>query len=358
MKKILLASILFSLISFSSNASHYLGNDLRFEQIGPNQFVLVLRLATVSTLPPSNQVGCSIYVQNTNALATSASMQLDSSNSATVTIGSNTYGFNIGYYSDTVILPNDTNGYYGVGYHCCRSNIINHALAGMLYTCDIPNPALLGGNSNPRFVDYPDSLVFFIGINRNLDFSASDPDGDSLVYSLINPYESTSNGTKPFSLLTFNAAFNLSNILGPGGSLTINPATGILSGTAVQLGNYAIAVKCEEFRNGVLIGEVVRDIVIPAINAPIPTTSLGENMINIEASIYPNPSSGNFAILLNGADFSVSQLEIFDITGKQVMSSSLTSNKIEINTENWEKGLYFARISTGDKLITKKVIIQ
>ena len=355
MKKLLLLTILISSITVSSKASHYLGNDLRFEQIGANQFIVILRTATGIVLP--SQVNMNIYVENTNTLSTNVSLQLDSSRSDTTVIGPNTFTTSIAYYSDTVTLANNTNGYYAVASHCCRGISNNHASNHMLYTCDIPDPAILGGNSNPRFVNYPDSLFFFIGTNRNLDFSATDLDGDSLVYSIINPYDNTTGGAKPFTLLAFNVPYSLISILGPGATITINPSTGIITAMAQQLGTYVIAVKCEEYRNGVKIGEVVRDILIPATNTYV-FTSLDESTKKIEASIYPNPSNGNFTVSMNQTDFVSSSLEIFDITGKQIMNTIITSNQTNISTKNWRKGIYFARITSGDKLITKKVIVQ
>ena len=57
----------------------------------------------------------------------------------------------------------------------------------------------------------------------------------------------------------------------PGGDLTINPFTGELSWTASAVGNYVYTVVCEEYRNGLKIGEIRRDmqfIVLPNGNLP------------------------------------------------------------------------------------------
>lgn len=113
-----------------------------------------------------------------------------------------------------------------------------------------------------------------VSLAKILDFSCTDPDGDSLVYSLVTPYNnsSSSGGGKPFTLSNWNLGFGLPNYLGPGASCTINSSTGIVTTRATQLGFYQIAVLCEEYRNGVKIGESYRDIPVPAINCSILST--------------------------------------------------------------------------------------
>ena len=355
MKKLLLLLLLLTSISMSSKASHYYGNDLRLNQIGANQFVLILRLATSTAHTP--QVGCAVYSEVANALITNVSLQLDSSRNDTTVFGGNTFTLSIAYYSDTVTLANNPNGYYAVAGHCCRGMSMNHVSSNMLYTCNIPDPAIVGGNSNPKFVDYPDSLFMLVNTPRFLDFSATDPDGDSLVYSLITPYDNTTGGTKPFSLLAFNAGYNNPNILGPGAAISINSSTGFLTTRPAQLGSYFVAVKCEEYRNGVKIGEVVRDILIPSVNSSI-FTSLDEKNNEISATIFPNPSQGSFSILLTEKEISNSKLEIIDITGKQIMTNIINSKRTTVVTTDWGKGVYVIRITKGDSQTMKKVIIQ
>jgi gliding motility-associated-like protein len=50
-------------------------------------------------------------------------------------------------------------------------------------------------------------------------------------------------------------------------SLTISP-TGILNGVPPNLGQYVAGVRCEEYRNGVKIGEILRDFQFNVVNCP------------------------------------------------------------------------------------------
>jgi hypothetical protein len=74
---------------------------------------------------------------------------------------------------------------------------------------------------------------------------------------------------------------------------------------------------------------------------------------NPKLSIYPNPTSGTFKIqtpqLIN------SQLEIFNMLGEKIYSDLLRDENIELNAR---AGIYFVRVSDGEKVYTEKVVIE
>jgi gliding motility-associated-like protein len=51
-------------------------------------------------------------------------------------------------------------------------------------------------------------------------------------------------------------------------SLTVNPTTGVISGSPPALGQYVVGVKVDEYRNGVLINTVYRDFQFNVLNCP------------------------------------------------------------------------------------------
>jgi hypothetical protein len=69
---------------------------------------------------------------------------------------------------------------------------------------------------------------------------------------------------------------------------------------------------------------------------------------------YPNPSSGNFKIhsQLN------SHLEIFNPLGEKIYSAILNASEKEIDLKNATAGIYFVKVSDGDKTYTQKLVIQ
>ena len=146
------------------------------------------------------------------------------------------------------------------------------------------------GNSSPQFTVRP---VPFCCINQAYTFNngASDPNNDSLSYQMIMPRAAAGCTSTTFTDLAFDTPpagappYNLTtNPFPTNNTFNIDPITGQMSFTADYTGRMAIAVLVKEWRNGVLIGSVLRDmqIVVKAsgcsqspINAPQPGTSSG-----------------------------------------------------------------------------------
>lgn len=86
--------------------------------------------------------------------------------------------------------------------------------------------------------------------------NAFDPDGDSLAYELIVPFQAPNTEVPRYALP--------SQILpGPNNVVTLNPVTGDFVWNSPQsAGEYNIAIAIKEFRNGVLLNTVVRDMQI------------------------------------------------------------------------------------------------
>jgi ligand-binding sensor domain-containing protein len=74
-------------------------------------------------------------------------------------------------------------------------------------------------------------------------------------------------------------------------------------------------------------------------------------------TIYPNPSSGNFTLLLT-EKFNKAQLRIFDVYGKCVYQSQIINKESEIHTE-LPGGIYLYQVKDDKQLISSgKLIVQ
>lgn len=69
-------------------------------------------------------------------------------------------------------------------------------------------------------------------------------------------------------------------------------------------------------------------------------------------SIYPNPVQNNFTI---SSKDNLKSYEIFDESGRKVMSSSLKGNKQEVDISSLIKGNYIVSIETKQRKINKKI---
>lgn len=147
----------------------------------------------------------------------------------------------------------------------------------------------MGGlcNSSPIFNS---PLVPFICDQEPFCFvpDAIDPDGDSLVFSLVLPLDFD------FTPLSYSAPFSTSYPINTtSGSILFDSTNGNLCFTPSGIQNTVIAMQVEEFRNGVLVGSVLHDFtflvmscsnqfpILPggALNAVVNGTALDSNSI-------------------------------------------------------------------------------
>ena len=119
------------------------------------------------------------------------------------------------------------------------------------------NPPLDSGRVGQKFCHNP---------------AAYDADGDSLAFRLSVPKTSaTQNGCTGFNIAAYQdpTRFSTSSEAGGAPTFSINPVTGELCWDAPgQEGQYNFAFIVEEWRNGVLIGEITRDMQIIVTDSP------------------------------------------------------------------------------------------
>lgn len=192
-------------------------------------------------------------------------------------------------YVTSVILPPNNQGYYFGWSRCCRnstiSNLTNPECEGISLVAAVPPSSAASCNSMPVFNQSP-SIFLCAGEPYYFDYSATDADGDSLVYSLSNPFtglntlgQGTANnsgacglglpspvvdasnlmGGAPYANVAYAPGHSFNNPFGPGGHAAINAQTGYLEAIPPNLGVYVVAVSVKEYRNGILLSENKRD---------------------------------------------------------------------------------------------------
>ncbi|MEM7296806.1 MAG: gliding motility-associated C-terminal domain-containing protein [Bacteroidota bacterium] len=191
------------------------------------------------------------------------------------------------YSVDISLDPNlyqSEDGYYIQWERCCRNstvdNIINPDGTGMNYVLEIP-PLMKDGqifqNSSPILFR---PLSDYACVNQLFytEFTGTDPDGDSLVYSLATPLNSSAQlaipvpQPKPHFNVTFVPGISETNMIPGSRALRISDR-GLLTVNPSETGLYVFSIKVEEFRDGVKIGEVRRDfqmLVVDGCEPPDP----------------------------------------------------------------------------------------
>ncbi|MFM7015230.1 MAG: hypothetical protein ACKOX3_02775 [Bacteroidota bacterium] len=147
---------------------------------------------------------------------------------------------------------------------CFRDTIINIANStsyGMYIDCMV---MVDGSNSTPNFLSVPITIA---QLNQSFSYNTTpyDQDGDSLSWELCTPEDLyTSPVTGLNYIIPTPYTYPSSNILYP---FHIDTLTGDILFKPNLAGKFQIAVKINEWRNGVLIGYVKRDMVLNVVQS-------------------------------------------------------------------------------------------
>ncbi|MBI9068946.1 MAG: choice-of-anchor J domain-containing protein [Salinivirgaceae bacterium] len=94
---------------------------------------------------------------------------------------------------------------------------------------------------------------------------------------------------------------------------------------------------------------------ISTIDFTVDITSINSNPF-ANVSIHPNPTNNSFFI---DGDFTNNTIaNIYDVTGKIIMTTQISGNKVAIDLSDTENGLYFVEIVSADNKATFKVYKQ
>jgi gliding motility-associated-like protein len=337
----LLISLFFISLSFHVQAQNTLGGTLDFTHLGGNNFnikaTIFVDKSVNTTAPDIYQVSLpakiyskgataagDVFVQTINInLASKTDFPYENQECASTTISTT----KIVYSSDITLNKsnfNNTNGYYIVCVDGNRNSPIknvNASFIGMTMYLEFP-PLNLKDNSSPVF-DLKKGFVACVNQPfSNVNLSATDADaGDTRTYRLVNPYSggagttiagkqsptniaprnpSFSNGASyenGFTLVGFLGGFSATSPI-TGTGISLDPNTGILTGTPTQVGKYLICIECREFRAGVPIGLNRQDLEIIVENCTNPKPKIflsGNNPTIHEVSAFI--CDGSFRLL-------------------------------------------------------------
>ena len=180
-------------------------------------------------------------------------------------------------YRTVVTLAPRIGGYRFVYQRCCRNatvrNVVKPLETGATFEILLSEAAMARCNNSPQFRAWP---PIFICRDEPLrfDHSATDEDGDSLVYRLFTPYQGGTflfpqpipPNSPPFDTVVWNnppgsTIYSVDNMMGFGEPLVLNRSSGLMTARPGQIGQYVIGVLIEEYdRNtGQLLSETRRD---------------------------------------------------------------------------------------------------
>lgn len=238
-----------------------------------------------------------------------------------------------GVYTFERRLPVSNETYYIVYQRCCRnvtiSNILTPGDVGATYFVEITPAAQQMPNNSPTFKKFPPPIICG-NYPLMFDHSAVDEDGDLLVYSFCSPYKgggkilsgveaSSCEGAvpnppcaPPFNEVQFGGSYSSLSPMGGAPRVTINPATGMITGTPNMLGQYVVGVCVQEFRNGQLLSTLRRDFQFNVANCkPTVIADIKEDSL-VGPKRYVITSCGKTAITFNNESRDRSKITYFE----------------------------------------------
>lgn len=273
----LLFFVFFSFLISDVNATHVSGGDITYTCIGPNQYKIQLKLymdcgggsSMPNTVPiiftnscgfanPALTLNLQDPLTGTNCTGTYINCGTEVSQlcpsqraSSTCHIGGALPGMKEFIYRGTINLPGGCN-IWTLDYDLAVRNVSSN-VTGMdpFHVQTTMNTALQACNNSPVFTAA--QPIPYVCANQpvSYNFGVIETDGDSMTFSLVNAMRSAS------ASVTYYPPYSGSQ---PIAGITIDPATGQINFTPLVLGNFIVVIQAREYRNGILIGSVMRDI--------------------------------------------------------------------------------------------------
>lgn len=343
MKRLVLISALLLSIGNSLLATHIVGGEFEIRHIEGDryQFRQIQYFDVVNGNPQAKdqQINASVFRKRDNVFVRSILMTYQSESYVPYTnpicTNDKLVTNRITYSTEIILNPalfSDPQGYYLVWERCCRNNVINNIVrpeeTGQTFYIEFP-PIRKNEeefrNSSPQL--FP-PLSDYACVDRfyYVDFRGVDPDGDSLVYSLSTPINSSEFDPLPDptpaphqSVTWITGISNAYQI--PGDPTLEIDQKGFLTVTPSEEGLFVFSITCEEFRNGEKIGEVIRDFQLFVIDCPDPGTAP-------EIQVKP-PKGEIFASELDTIRFKTEDLKCFDFRIKDKDGSETITLRAE-----------------------------
>lgn len=133
---------------------------------------------------------------------------------------------------------------------------------------------------------------------------------------------------------------------------TWNSNSGIFAGSSIEVSpeittNYMITAT--DANGCISLGNIQQKV-----DACVGITELGA--VSDELSVYPNPANSQITVELNnGAEKTV---ELFDLTGRVVLSGTTNNDKINLNIESLQNGVYFVKVKSNNTVEVIKIVKQ
>jgi gliding motility-associated-like protein len=306
--------LLFSCLLFSfASAYHIIGGEIYYRTVGFNitngtyRYVFTLKLYRDGDFVCGTRQGCLDYFENPvpinifnssgQRVTPAKMMEIKTSRPIRDTLKNpclapQTIYLEVAFYeSDTVDLAPIPGGYYVSYQRCCRgealTNIYNSEREGSTFYTVIPGSDSKPGN-NSAYFGIDEAPVICAGLPFRYNYSATDPDGDSLTYSLCSALAGGNSRTsEAISPPPYTTTVSYIPPYHGGVPMGGNPAmaidnNGLITGVPDRPGKFVVSVCVSEYdrATGQLLGVHHKDILITVYNCVTRITASTPSLLN------------------------------------------------------------------------------
>lgn len=90
-----------------------------------------------------------------------------------------------------------------------------------------------------------------------------------------------------------------------------------------------------------------------SLSEPYNWITVGISQRNFELRVYPNPFHNQLLIV---SDAEITSIKVVDVSGRILFHSSISTNRMQFDTETWANGVYYLRGATTQGLFVEKVV--
>ncbi|MBL0031926.1 MAG: T9SS type A sorting domain-containing protein [Bacteroidetes bacterium] len=301
----------------SANATHAFGAQLTYTNLDANRYIITYTLyRDCSGIFPASTVminisnSCGFPPQSFSIPQVTTPLALVPvcpDDNPTTCAGGIHMGIEKYVYSDTIVLTGACANWIVSHAESSRSSsltTISGAGSDDLYVyCLINNFGV--SNNSPVFLNEPG---FYLCLNRPfaIDQGLFDSEGDSLTVQMITPLRAAG------SIVSYFTGYSGTQPLISNPAMSINTTNGIVSVNPTQSDFSVYALLVNEFRNGILIGQVERDLSLIARDCMnnAPDISGFDGTANYSTTILPGIQS---CFVLAASDVDVGQNTIISL---------------------------------------------
>ncbi|MBZ0243433.1 MAG: T9SS type A sorting domain-containing protein, partial [Bacteroidales bacterium] len=88
----------------------------------------------------------------------------------------------------------------------------------------------------------------------------------------------------------------------------------------------------------------------------ISTTIAEYTTLTDRLQVFPNPSTGQFTVQLDGTE--EFEVQVYNNIGQLIFAKTAKTDKLNINLRNYQDGLYVLKVIANNQILTQKILLS